>query len=74
MAKEEEEKALCPCCGKRMVDAGHTYDICEVCGWEDDNNQFLYPDDDRGANGVSLNKARLMYKKTGRVIKSGRTY
>lgn len=39
------------------------FDICEVCGWEDDNYQRAHPDYAGGANCMSLNDAREAYKK-----------
>jgi len=41
------------------------YDICPVCGWEDDDWQFNKPDHPGGANHVSLNEARDNYVKFG---------
>lgn len=52
----------CPCCGKGMVTTGHEFDICEICGWEDNNLQFRHPDYRGGANSMSLNEARRAYK------------
>ncbi|MCA9278176.1 MAG: hypothetical protein KDA34_03615 [Phycisphaerales bacterium] len=34
-----------------------SYDICPVCGWEDDPAQFVDPDLAGGANSVSLEVA-----------------
>jgi len=39
-------KTVCACCGA-MVER---YDICEVCGWQDDNVQNNDPDYRGGAN------------------------
>lgn len=50
----------CPCCGKTSVSE---YDICGVCGWENDPNQSFKPDTCRGANHMTLNEAREAYKK-----------
>ena len=44
-----------------------TFEICPVCFWEDDNVQFDDPEYEGGANGISLNKARENYKKTGAI-------
>ena len=35
-----------------------TYEICEVCFWEDDSVQFRNPEYEGGANKVSLKDAR----------------
>jgi len=57
----------CPCCGfLTLVEAPTgTYDICEVCFWEDDNAQFHDPDYEGGANKVSLNQARENFRLHG---------
>jgi hypothetical protein len=63
-----EEKAYpCPCCGYLTLDGPErgTFDICVVCGWEDDDYQIRHPDSDGGANKVSLNQARENYLKFG---------
>ena len=57
----EEFKTLCPCCGEDFVDEGHEYDVCEICGWEDDPIQFENPDYRGGANKFSLNEAKKIY-------------
>jgi len=44
-----------------------TYEICPVCGWEDDPVQFRDPDRAGGANEMSLNEARAAWKKRSAV-------
>ena len=53
----------CPCCGQITLPLKDFYCICPVCGWEDDPGQHRHPDDDKGANTMSLNQAKGMYKK-----------
>jgi anaerobic ribonucleoside-triphosphate reductase len=48
----------CPCCGSKVVTTPGEYEICEVCGWEDDPVQSADPDYAGGANKLSLNQAR----------------
>jgi hypothetical protein len=50
----------CPCCDQLTLERPPpgTFDICRVCGWEDDNVQFRDPDYRGGANRVSLREAR----------------
>jgi hypothetical protein len=57
----------CPCCGFLTISEPPpgTFEICIVCGWEDDEVQFDSPDRQGGANGVSLNEARSNYAKFG---------
>ncbi len=54
---------LCPCCGEGYVEFGHSFDICNVCDWEDDFAQFDDPHFAHGANKPSLAQARKAYKK-----------
>ena len=68
MSLEENEKYRCPCCGYKTLDEPppDTFDICEVCFWEDDGVQFDKPDFRGGPNkGVSLNEARANFRKFG---------
>ncbi|KRE24947.1 CPCC family cysteine-rich protein [Paenibacillus sp. Soil522] len=58
-------KYACPCCGYKTLELKPpgTYDICEICFWEDDGVQFDDPDYEGGANSESLRqyqKAFLM--------------
>lgn len=54
-------KFRCPCCGHKTLSEERMFEICEVCGWEDDNVQFANPDMAGGANYFSLNKYRELY-------------
>ncbi|CAH0273161.1 CPCC family cysteine-rich protein [Peribacillus simplex] len=59
-------KYTCPCCGYKTLDEEPpgTYDICEICFWEDDGYQYEHPDED-GANYVSFREAQQNFKKIG---------
>lgn len=47
----------CPCCGYKVFDeAPGSYDICPICGWEDDLVQLKAPKYAGGANKLSLIK------------------
>jgi hypothetical protein len=48
----------CPVCEQYVFEEARSYDICEVCGWEDDNVQENDPDYRGGANELSLNQYR----------------
>ncbi|MEH6449970.1 MAG: CPCC family cysteine-rich protein [Oleispira sp.] len=56
-------KFACPCCGYKTLDepATGTYDICELCGWEDDPVQSGDPDYEGGANGICLREAQYEF-------------
>ena len=47
----------CRCCGKLTIEERDDHEICEVCGWEDDQYQNEHPERGGGANVVSLNEA-----------------
>jgi hypothetical protein len=54
------DRFACPCCGYLTLheEPTDTYEICHVCGWEDDGLQFDDPDYRGGANQESLNECR----------------
>jgi hypothetical protein len=56
---------VCPCCGFVTLEeeAPGTYEICRMCGWEDDPVQFADVDYRGGANGESLREARAEFQK-----------
>lgn len=55
--KSDEESLLpCPCCGSLELTEAGAYEICRVCGWEDDPVQSSDPDFAGGANNDSLNE------------------
>ncbi|MCQ2403933.1 MAG: hypothetical protein MJ202_09440 [Lentisphaeria bacterium] len=56
------QKIKCPCCGIRTLETKGEYEICPVCGWEDDPVQakdHAYPG---GANELSLKDARAAWR------------
>lgn len=57
----------CPCCGYLTFSRTptDTYEICEVCFWEDDGVQFRNLDYEGGANKVSLKQARDNFRALG---------
>ncbi len=61
----------CPCC--RCLTLGDeppgTFEICPVCGWEDDEAQFRDPTYSGGANSVNLEDARKNFSTIGAVDK-----
>jgi hypothetical protein len=56
----------CPCCGFHSLDEKPpgTFNICRVCGWEDDNVQFDDPDFAGGANELSLRETQSRWLKS----------
>ena len=54
-------KFKCPCCGQLTLTEERMFEICSVCGWEDDNVQYANPDFAGGANHLSLNQYRELY-------------
>lgn len=61
------EKYTCPCCGFKTLneEASGTYDICDVCFWEDDIVMNENPDYWGGANEVCLRQAQRNFVKFG---------
>ena len=56
----------CPVCEKYIFEEYGSFDICPVCGWEDDNVQYEDRDFAGGANRLSANESRRLYLlKTG---------
>lgn len=60
-------KYQCPCCGFYTFEkpVNGSFDICEVCFWEDDAIQLADEDYSGGANRVSLRQARENYLQYG---------
>jgi hypothetical protein len=48
----------CVCCGSAVIAKRDAYEVCPVCGWEDDPAQAIDPEFAGGANRFSLNAAR----------------
>ena len=65
MNKIIKKKKMCPCCQQHFFSERNAYEICPVCGWEDDPVQRRDPDFEGGANKLSLNQAREQYKNRG---------
>ncbi|KWS06324.1 hypothetical protein AZ78_3879 [Lysobacter capsici AZ78] len=68
MTSDPQDSPLpCPCCDRKTLGERGGYEICAVCGWEDDGQ-----DDDNadevlgGPNGaLSLTQARVNYRQFG---------
>ncbi|WP_111882815.1 CPCC family cysteine-rich protein [Paracidovorax anthurii] len=59
MKKSSAEKLNpCPCCEQFTLGEVGAYEICDICGWEDDPVQSSDPDYAGGANNESLKEAR----------------
>lgn len=55
----------CPCCGYKTLDEQSSWDICNICYWEDDPLQFEYSYLEGGANTVSLREAQKNFIEFG---------
>ena len=51
-----EQLEACPCCVYRTLSTRGQYEICDLCGWEDDGNEAL--DVPSGPNHMTLGQAR----------------
>lgn len=63
--KKIENLFTCPCCGYKTLSEQPpgTFEICQICWWEDDNIQFDDPDYIGGANGDSLRMCQRKFYK-----------
>ena len=52
----------CACCGQESLPPNSIFEICPICGWQDDEVQNDEPDFVGGANGMSLNQAKVAYR------------
>lgn len=59
-----KDRLICPCCGEYHFEEEDFFEVCEVCGWEDDSLQRDEPDYTGGANHISLNQAREVWRQT----------
>ena len=64
------ERVTCPCCGYRTLpDGPGAYEICDVCGWEDDESSAKRPlVNDASPNGISLAEAQRRYERYGSIF------
>lgn len=58
-------KYTCPCCGYRTLDEKSSWEICHICGWEDDPLQSENIDISGGANIPSLRQAQKNFIEFG---------
>lgn len=65
--KMNEDRLICPCCGKHKFEEVDFYEVCPVCGWEDDGIQRDDPNYTGGANVMSLNQAKAAWGKRAKV-------
>lgn len=65
------KKYPCPCCGYYTLGEKPpgTYEICEICFWEDDDLQYRDPDNEGGANVESLRQAQRNFQEFGAMSK-----
>jgi uncharacterized Zn finger protein (UPF0148 family) len=56
----------CDCCASPVIRERGTFEICPVCGWEDDPAQARDPELAGGANRMSLNEARARWRRSTR--------
>lgn len=56
----------CHCCGFYTLSEPGAWEVCPVCGWEDDPAQFRDPHREGGANPYSLMQAREHFRQHGK--------
>lgn len=52
---------ICPICEEYSFEYPDDYDICPICGWENDGIQRVKKDYWGGANYLSVNEAKTVY-------------
>lgn len=57
----------CPVCGNYEFERENNFEICAVCGWENDGIQMDDQDEEDCANEMSLNQARMAWAKGQKV-------
>ena len=62
MKKDRMTPHKCPVCGKTEFPYVGSFEVCDECGWEDDPIQEEFPDEDGGANEMSLNEFKAKYE------------
>ena len=63
---EPDKSYPCACCGYVMFDEPPgSYDICDICLWEDDDVQLRWPQRAGGANSPSLIEAQTNFVSFG---------
>lgn len=60
LLKRRKKKITCPVCGQYVFT--EKYDICDVCGWENDPIQNDDAEYAGGANVMSLREARIAWE------------
>ena len=60
---EIERFEKCPCCGYKTLDERGSFDICDVCFWEDDGIEEL--DKESGPNRMTLREGKENFEKIG---------
>ena len=58
---ENLKNIKCPVCGKYIFKEENDFDICDVCGWENDGIQYRDRNFAGGANELCVNEARIEY-------------
>jgi len=57
------KKFTCPCCGyKVFTQEPGSFEICEICYWEDEAKLLRYPKE-KGSNDLSLIESQLNFEK-----------
>jgi hypothetical protein len=61
----------CPCCDFFTLDARGEYEICVICGWEDDGSDLDRPDTESSPNRMTLREARHTFRQYGARKRAG---
>ena len=64
----QNDNKACACCGFETLPKDSMFEICPLCGWEDDDIQNDDPDYAGGANELSLNQYRSRWESEHRRV------
>lgn len=67
-----EQEVLCPVCEKHRFAEENDFDICPVCGWENDGVQGADHDYWGGANDLTVNDSKRFYLLSQEMTKKDR--
>ncbi len=57
----KSDDTICPVCEGYYFEFNNDFDICPICGWENDGVQRDKKDYWGGANSISVNEAKVIY-------------
>lgn len=60
-----ERRFQCPCCDHFTLAERRSFEVCPICGWEDDGQDLDELDRVSGPNHITLREARSNFERFG---------